>query len=319
MLVNIAILAAGFTLLVKGADWLVGSASALARSLGVSDLVIGLTIVAFGTSAPELAVSLLASFQGSAGLSIGNVVGSNTCNILLILGASSIIYPLFAARGTVWKEIPLMLLAVAVLMVASNDALLDGAASSAISRADGLVLLLFFAVFLVYVAQIVANERTGNTEMRPPFSVKRIGLMILGLAMLVAGARLVVTGAVELADKLGMSKSFVGLTVVAIGTSLPEFATSVVAAYRKNSDLAVGNIVGSNIFNVFFILGTSALAAPLPCGMGLNADLTVMAIASILLFLAMFLGKPRHQVQRYEGAFFLVSYAAYLAWLVKRG
>ena len=319
MLVNLAILAIGFALLIKGAGWLVNGATALARAVGVSDLVIGLTVVAFGTSAPEFAVSFFAAVKGSPGLSIGNVVGSNICNILLILGLSSVIYPLFAARGTVWKEIPFMLLAVGALIVQCNDALLDGSASSTISRADGLLLLLFFAVFLVYVAQIAANERMGDTAKRPPFRMKSTGFLVLGLTMIVIGARCVVSAAIELADMLDVSERLVGLTVVAIGTSLPELATSAMAAYRKNSGIAVGNIVGSSIFNVFFILGVSALAAPLPCRTGLNADLAVMALASILLFTAMFLGKPKHEIQRFEGALFLVLYVGYVAWLIKRG
>ena len=319
MLLSLAILVVGFALLVKGADWLVGSASAVARAMGVSDLIAGLTVVAFGTSAPELVVSLLAAIKGNADLSTGNIVGSNICNILLILGLSSVICPLFAARGTVWKEIPFMLLAAAALAVQSNDALLDGTALSAISRTDGLLLLLFFAVFLVYIAQVVTDVRAGDSGKRPPFTAKPIGLLVLGLTMLVVGARLVVGGAVELAEMLGISESLVGLTVVAAGTSLPELATSVVAAYRKNSEIAVGNIVGSNIFNVFFILGLSAFAAPLPCTPGFNADLGVMTLTSILLFLAMFLGKPKHQVERFEGALFLILYAGYVAWLINRG
>ncbi|MBN2310414.1 MAG: calcium/sodium antiporter [Candidatus Hydrogenedentes bacterium] len=315
---DIAMLVAGFVLLVKGADWLVKSASALARSLGVSDLVVGLTVVAFGTSAPELVVSVLSSIKGSPDLSIGNVVGSNICNILLILGVSALIRPLFATRGTVWKEIPFMLLATAALIVQANDAYLDDSAST-ISRGDGLLLLLFFAVFLVYIGQAVGDLRRRPGQERPAFRAKSGLLLGLSLAMLIGGAAWTVNGAKALALGLGLSESLLGLTVLAVGTSLPELATSAVAAYRGNNEIAVGNIVGSNIFNVFFILGVSAVASPLPCGAFLNGDLAVMAAASLLLFLAMFFGRPKHQVQRYEAGFFLLLYAGYIAWLAHRG
>ena len=319
MLLDTAMFVGGFVLLVKGADWLVNGASALARAVGVSDLVIGLTVVAFGTSTPELVVSVFAAMRGSADLSIGNIVGSNICNIFLILGLSSVICPLFAARGTVWKEIPFMLLAAGALLVACNDALLDGMASSSISRADGVLFLLFFAIFLVYIAQVVTEVRAVAKAVRPRLAAKSAGLLVAGLVMLFVGARWVVGGAVELARFFGISESLVGLTVVALGTSLPELATSAVAAYRKNSEIAVGNIVGSNIFNVLLILGVSALVTPLPCRPGLNADLAAMATASLLLFAAMFLGKPRHQVQRVEGAVFLILYAGYVVWAIDRG
>ena len=212
-----------------------------------------------------------------------------------------------------------MLLAVAALVVQCNDVLLDHAASSAISRIDGLLLLLFFSVFLVYAMQVIVDEEADGPSERPPLSAKSVALFGLGLGMVIVGARWVVNGAVGLAEILNVSKRFVGLTVVAFGTSLLELTTSAVAAYRKNAGIAVGNVVGSNIFNVFLVLGASACAAPLPCCPGLNADLAVMALASVLLFLAMFFGKPRHQVQRVEGILFLVLYVGYVAWLIKRG
>jgi cation:H+ antiporter len=319
MLLYVGALIAGMVLLIAGAEWLVKGSSALARTAGVSDLVIGLTVVAFGTSTPELVVSLIASLKGSVDLSLANVVGSNTCNILLILGLSATISPLFATRGTVWKEIPFMLLATAALIVLGNDRLLDQAARSVLSRADGVILLLFFAVFLTYVAQVIFDRRREMPKDRPSRAWKPSVFVVLGLGLLLLGADLVVKGAVNLALSLGVSESLVGLTIVAVGTSLPELATSAVAAYRRNSEIAVGNIVGSNIFNVFLILGVSSVAAPLPCGAGLNADLAVMLAASVLLFLAMFLGKPKRQVQRVEGILFVVLYIAYVLWLVRRG
>ena len=319
MLGDLSILVLGFIVLIIGADWLVRSASKLARSLGVSDLVVGLTVVAFGTSAPELVVSLFAAIKGSADLSIGNIVGSNISNILLILGISSIINPLFAARGTVWKEIPFMLFAVGVLIVLCNDVILTGADYSAITRADGLLLLLLFAVFLVYIAKVSKDIRAGEVGERPQFKAKSLGLLLLGFTMIILGSRWVVSGAINLAGTIGISENLIGLSVIAIGTSLPELATSAVAAYKKNSEIAVGNIVGSNIINVFFILGISALASPLPCNLSLNSDLAVLGVSSVLLFLAMFLGKPKHHVQKFEGVFFVVLYISYMIWIIKRG
>lgn len=321
MAFHLVLLIAGFVLLVKGAGWLVDSASAFARAVRVSDLVIGLTIVAFGTSMPELSVSFIAGLKGSPALSIANVVGSNICNILLILGVSALIFPLSAASATVWKEIPFMLLAAVVLIVQSNDQLIDQASRSALTRADGVVMLLFFVLFLVYIAQVIGAGRASTPA--PAAAPARVGKglvwMGVGFVMLIVGGNLIVDSAVEIARRMGISESLIGLTIVAFGTSLPELATSATAAYKGNADIAVGNIVGSNIFNTLLILGMSSLALPLPCTPAGNIDLAVMLAATILLFLAMFLGKPRHQIQRSEGAVFLGTYVAYLAFLLWRG
>jgi len=237
------------------------------------------------------------------------------------LGISAMIYPLFAARGTVWKEIPFTLLAALALCVLANDTALNGASGSTLTRGDGLVLLLFFAVFLVYVFQIVQNMR--GTEKEPGLEQARmlpqVFWTILGLILLVAGGNFVVDSAVKIAAGMGISQRLIGLTIVAVGTSLPELATSAVAAYRKNADIAVGNIVGSNIFNIFFILGLSSLVAPLPLAPGMGIDLMVMVAATVLLFIVMFLGRPRHQIQRVEGGVFVLLYAGYVAWLAVQG
>ncbi len=314
------LLVVGFVLLVKGADWLVEGASSVGRRLRVSDLVIGLTVVAFGTSAPELFVNLAASIKGNAAIAIGNVVGSNIANILLILGVASLIYPLAVGKGTVWKEIPLSLLAAVLLGVMANDRWIDGGQENVLGRIDGLVFLAFFVIFIYYTAGI-AKRIEGMEEVVPQkqFSVPRSALMIgVGLAGLVLGGHWVVEGAVHIAERAGVSQSLIGLTVVAVGTSLPELATSAVAAYKKNVEIAVGNVVGSNIFNIFFVLGISAVVKPLPFAKGGNLDIGMAVLASLLLFVCMFIGK-KHLMERWQGAVFLAMYAGYIGWLVHRG
>ncbi len=319
-MISVILLGAGFLLLIKGADLLVDGSSAIARRLKVSDLSIGLTVVAFGTSTPELFVNLFASAQGNTAIAIGNIVGSNIANVLLILGVSALIYPLSVTRGTIWKEIPFSLLAAMLLAILLNDGLLDGSSSSVLSRSDGLVLLAFFVIFLYYTVGIAS--RVEGLEQSLTSKVHRmswaIGKSILGLAGLVLGGRFVVSSAIELGRLFGVSESLMGLTVVAVGTSLPELATSAMAAYRKNSDIAVGNIVGSNIFNIFFILGTSATIRPLPIQPGGDADLGVLVGSSLLLFLCMFTGKKR-LLDRWEGVLLLVLYIGYLYYLTVRG
>jgi cation:H+ antiporter len=312
--------AVGFVLLIKGADLLVTGASSLAKRIGVSSLMIGLTIVAFGTSMPELVVSLLASAQGNTDIAIGNVIGSNIANILLILGVSAMIYPLAVQRGTVWKEIPFALLAVVMLIVMANDVLLDGAASSALSKIDGLALLGFFVIFLYYVFGLAKNgNANGEDESVELFSIGRSVLMIsAGLVGLVLGGKWIVDGAVAFASSLGVSEALIGLTVVAVGTSLPELATSAVAAYRRNVDIAIGNVIGSNIFNIFWILGLSAIIKPLPFASSLNADLLMVVLATSLLFLALFVGK-RQILERWQGGVFVAMYVAYTIFLIFRG
>lgn len=308
----------GFAALIKGADLLVSGASSLASRLGVSALVIGLTIVAFGTSAPELVVNLLASFNGNTDIAIGNILGSNIANILLILGITAIVYPISVGTGTVWKEIPFSLLAVIAMGVMANDMLIDGAATSTITRIDGLLLISFFVIFLYYIFGI-AKQGAGQEELPTQYSYSKSAAMILlGFVGLVIGGKWIVDGAVMFATSLGVSEALVGLTIVAIGTSLPELATSVVAAYRKNVDIAVGNIVGSNIFNVFWILGLSATISPLPFMPLLQSDLLVTFVATSLLFFALFVGK-RHTIERWQGIAFVILYVAYLAYLVMRG
>jgi cation:H+ antiporter len=288
--------------------------------LNISDLVIGLTVVAFGTSMPELFVNIIASFKGNTDIAIGNVVGSNIANIFLILGVSSVIYPLAVTKGTVWKEIPFSLLAAIVLFVNANDQLLDGSQMSDLNRIDGLVFLSFFIIFIYYTFSI-ATRIEGMEEHVPAKQYGRLRsflYVILGLAGLTLGGKWIVDGAVVFATKFGMSESLVGLTIVAVGTSLPELATSAVAAYKRNVEIAVGNVVGSNIFNIFFVLGISATIKTLPFQARNNLDIGVVVISSLLLFLFMFTGK-KHSLDRWEGIAFLILYGGYVTFLIIQG
>ena len=303
----------GFVILIKGADWLVSGASAIAKKFNVSDLVIGLTVVAFGTSSPELFVNILASAQGNTDIAIGNVLGSNISNVFLILGVSSLIYPLSVTKGTVWKGIPFNLLAVLVMGLMANDQLIDNKGYSNLTRIDGLVLLGFFSIFLYYSFSI-AKPIEGMDEHVPaekPGITKSVLMVIVGLIGLTLGGKWIVDGAVALATNFGMSESLVGLTIVAVGTSLPELATSAVAAYKKNVEIAVGNVVGSNIFNVFLVLGISSTIKPLPFQTRSNLDIGVVILSTLLLFFSMFTGKKR-LIDRWEGGVFVFLYFGYI-------
>ncbi len=307
----------GFVFLIEGAYLLVDGASGIARRLHVSDLVIGLTVVAFGTSTPELFVNIIASAKGNTDIAIGNILGSNIANVFLILGVSSVIYPLKVSKGTVWKEIPFSLLAALVLGFMANDRLIDQKNYSSLTRIDGLVLLSFFAIFMYY-SYGIAGEIEGadqHVQVERKSTAKSLFYIGVGLAGLTLGAKWIVDGAVVIARNFGMSESLIGLTIVAIGTSLPELATSAVAAHRRNAEIAVGNVVGSNIFNIFFVLGISSIIKPLPFHVKNNVDIGVVILSSLLLFLFMFTGKKR-SLDRWEGAVFLVLYAAYIIFLI---
>jgi cation:H+ antiporter len=311
------LLIVGFILLIKGADFLVNGASSIARRMHVSDLVIGLTIVAFGTSTPELFVNIFASIKGNTDIAIGNILGSNIANIFLILGVSSVIYPLAVTKGTVWKEIPFSLLAILVLGILANDRLIDKSGASALLRADGLIFFSFFTIFLYYSVSI-AKRIEGMEEHVPSKQyglVKSLLWVMFGFIGLSLGGKWIVDGAVQLALRFGMSQSLVGLTIVAIGTSLPELATSAMAAYRRNVEIAVGNVVGSNIFNIFFVLATSSIIKPLPFKEANNVDIGVVILAELLLFMFMFTGKKR-LLDRWEGIIFLVIYGSYIGFLI---
>lgn len=307
----------GFFLLIKGADLLVDGSASIAKKLNISSIVIGLTIVAFGTSTPEFIVNIFASVQGNSEIAIGNILGSNIANILLILGISAIIYPITAKRNTVLKEIPFSLLAIVILGLLASDQLIDGGFSSAITRIDGLVLIGFFIIFLYYTFGITKpTEGSVGQESIKVFSYAKASLFILfGLAGLILGGKWIVDGAVSLAESFNISQSLIGLTIVAVGTSLPELATSAVAAYKKQSDIAIGNVVGSNIFNIFWILGISAIIRPLPFNTAANGDIAMTIFASVVLFLVMFIGKAR-VIERWQGIGMVLAYIGYVVFLV---
>jgi cation:H+ antiporter len=314
-----ALMILGFGVVILGAESLIRGASALAKRLKVSDMAIALTVVAFGTSLPELFVNLTASVKGEQGIALGNIIGSNTANILLILGISGVICPLAVTRGTVWKEIPLSLLAVVLVGILANDRLVDGGDYSGLTRSDGLVFLSFFAIFLYYSAGI-AGQITGMAEQvsGKQYELGRILVLITaGLSCLIVGSRWLVDGAVEMASRLGVSQSVIGLSIVAVGTSLPELTTSAVAAYKGKFEIAVGNVVGSNIFNVFFILGVSSIIRPIPFEVEQNVDVGVSILASLVLLLFMFTGK-RRVLDRWESAILILLYVVYVGLLVAR-
>lgn len=316
-MLNILLLAAGFVVLIYGANKLVDAASDLALRLKVPPIVIGLTIVAFGTSAPELSVNLIAAARHSTDIALGNIIGSNILNVLLILGISSAIAPLTVKSNTTWIEIPLAFLSALVVLAMVSDIWLDQAGQGKVSRSDGIILLFFFIIFLVYNFQLarkgMGDEEAPETKLYSlPMAVFYI---LFGLALLVLGGRLIVDNAVALARLAGLSERLIGLTVVSIGTSLPELATSIVAARKKSTDLAIGNVVGSNIFNVFLVLGLSSIVYPIPITGGNIFDILVNILASALLFIFLFTGKGR-RLERWEGILFLLLYLAYLIWLI---
>lgn len=315
---SIILLIAGFVILIAGADLLVKGASSIARRLRISELVIGLTVVAFGTSCPELFVNLTASLKGNTDIAIGNILGSNIANVLLILGISSLIYPLSVTRGAVWREIPFSLLAALVLAFMANDRLIDHAPASVLTRIDGLVLGAFFIIFMYYLSTQALRDARNSETQGPPETVaipKATALVLIGLGALTLGGDWIVKGAVDMAQKLGLSEAIIGLTIVAIGTSLPELATSAVAAWRKNPEIAIGNVVGSNIFNIFFILAISSVIKPLPFDASANIDILMLLVSSVLLFCVMFTGRKLF-LDRWEGGFFVVLYAGYLVFRI---
>lgn len=314
MIIEFLLLITGLLLLIKGADWLVENSSAFARKKKISDLAIGLTIVAFGTSAPELVVNVVAAYDGHQDIVFGNVIGSNNFNLFFILGVAGLISPLLVQQTTVWKEIPISLLAAIILFFLVNNLFLDE--KGLLSRWDALILIACFLAFLFYVYTQLKNIPSASTvEVKEISNTRIVVFIVLGLAGLIIGGRLVVESAMDIASTLGISEKIIGITIVAAGTSLPELATSVIAAFKKNNDIAVGNIVGSNIFNIFFILGLSALVRPIGYDSIFNTDLYLLAGGTVLLFLFMFLGGKR-KLERWEAGVLLLLYLIYTTYLV---
>ena len=306
---------AGFVALVKGADWLVDGASAIAKRFGISDLVIGLTVVAFGTSMPEFVVNMVSVAEGSTDLAITNIVGSNIINTFVILGLTALVYPIVSQKRSRDFDIPMSIIAGVLVLIFVAVQLPFGEAGKGIGHLGGGVLLAFFCYFLYNTFR---NAKEGVKELKSEgvkeLTIQRaIGLIIGGLVGLVVGGELIVKSAVDLATRMGVSEAIIGLTIVALGTSLPELATSVIAAAKHNSDIAIGNVFGSNIFNVFFVLGTSAAIHPLPAYEGIELDACMAAMGSIIVWLAVKTNKDR-KVQRWAGALLLIAYGAYLAY-----
>ncbi|MBQ4056659.1 MAG: calcium/sodium antiporter [Bacteroidaceae bacterium] len=316
-MLDIVFLIGGLALILLGANGLTDGAAAVAKRFHISDLVIGLTIVAFGTSAPELVISTMAALGGSAEMAIGNVVGSNIFNVLAIIGVTAMVMPIKVGEGTMSKEIPLVILCSFVLAFMANDVILDGGSRNIISRIDGLVLLGFFLIFMRYTFAIA---RSGNAEEEETkikeMPIWKSALFIAGgLAGLIYGGQLFVDGASGIASSLGVSESIIGLTIVAGGTSLPELATSVTAALKKNPGIAIGNVIGSCLFNILFVLGCSATISPLSMGGINNVDMAVLIGSAILFWLVGWFFKKR-TITRVEGALLVICYIAYTAYLI---
>ncbi|MBK8808779.1 MAG: calcium/sodium antiporter, partial [Bacteroidales bacterium] len=284
MIISLLLIVVGFAALIFGANWLVDGAAALAKKYKVSDLAIGLTIVAFGTSAPELVVNIISSLNGYSDLVLGNVIGSNNINLFIILGISGLIFPIKVQSSTAWKEIPISLFVTVLLLFLLND--FTFSQTSTFSRLDGTIMLILFLVFLYYVFLQMKNEPHAETitEGTQKSTLKLWTLIIVGLAGLVIGGQLVVENCVSIAKKLEVSEKIIGLTIVALGTSLPELVTSIVAALKKNSDIAIGNILGSNIFNILFILSISSLIKPIPYNTKFNLDMYILIGGTVFLF-----------------------------------
>jgi len=321
MFIPILLIIVGLGILILGGEGLVKGSASIAKRLGVKPIVIGLTIVAFGTSAPELIVNIFSALKGTTDIAIGNIVGSNIANILLILGIAAMITPLRVQKGTVWKEIPFALLGAVLVFVMGNDMLIDGKLFNEMTRSDGFTYLAFFIIFLYYtfgISQKNKDEQEGGEDIHTYGWNKSLSYTLAGIIGLFIGGKLLVDNAVILAHIAGLSEAFIGLTIVAIGTSLPELVTSVIAALHKQDDIAIGNVVGSNIFNVFWILGITSTILPLPFNEMINVDLTVNVVTTMLLFAFMFI-HTKHRINRWQGVMFLSLYIVYIAFVIMRG
>ena len=306
VLLNIVLIIVGVSLVLNGADWLTKGASALARRMNIPEMVIGLTIVAAGTSAPELFVSLVSALKGTPDMAVGNVVGSNTMNCMLIVGVAAMVAPMVISRSTVKKDIPFAVGASVLLLLLTFDGFL--------SITDGILLLLGFAAFMTYTLMQAKKGKTEpESEQQPIGPWKSVALLLIGLVSLIGGSNIFVDSASSVAYALGISEGMVGLTVVAGGTSLPELATSVVAARKGQSAIAIGNVIGSNVFNILLILGLTATISPLEIEGITTLDLAVMLLSVALVWLFSF---TRYTVERWEGALLVGGYGVYLWWLI---
>lgn len=312
-----AILVIGFLLLIKGADFFVDGASSIAKIFKVPSMLIGLTIVAFGTSAPEAAVSINAALTNNMEISVGNIIGSNIFNLLLIIGLSGIMKPIPIQRKTIIKEFPFLILTSLVLYILSADVTFQQIKVNMLSRGDGLILLALFSIFTYYLVEMatLSKETSEESNIKPMPLGKSILLGILGLAGILIGAKLVVSSSSTIAMKLGMSQTLIGLTIVAIGTSLPELVTSVVAAHKGESDIAIGNVVGSNIFNVLVILGITIIIRPIPVEGKIFFDMLYLLGGTLLTFIFVATGR---RVSRLEGLLMVITYVVYMGYIIIR-
>lgn len=315
MLIQIFLVIIGFVCLIFGANWLVDGASALAKKFNVSDLAIGLTIVAFGTSAPEMVVNVIGSMNGFSDIVLGNIVGSNNFNLFIILGLSGLILPITVQSSTAWKEIPISLLVAVILLLFIND--FNFSEPSYLSRLDSLVMLVMLVMFLFYVFRQLKNDKPIHADFVPKSTLKIWGLIVFGLGGLIIGGQFVVVNSVEIAHGLGVSEKIVGLTIVAAGTSLPELVTSIVAATKKNSDIAIGNVIGSNIFNILLILSISGLVMPIEYNPKFNLDIAILIGGTIFLLISMLAGQ-RKRLDRWEAGMLLGFYLLYTIYLVMK-
>jgi len=304
----------GFVLLIKCADFFVDGCSNVAKSLGIPSLIIGLTIVAFGTSAPEAAVSVTASVQGMNSISLGNVVGSNICNLLLVLGASGLFGCLTAKRKIITRDFIYSIFAGIVLLILSFGAFVSGKSSGIITKTNGLILLCFLAIYLYsLIGDALRSVRTK--EEKSKFNLKDVFLIIVGILGIIIGGQLVVNSATDIAHILNISENVIALTVVAIGTSLPELVTSVVAARKGEVDIAIGNVVGSNIFNIFFILGLSSAVSPITFGIDSFIDIIIMVVSSIMVYILLL---KNYRIGNKKGIVLLFAYALYMIYILMR-
>lgn len=315
---NYIILVAGFLFLIKGADYFVEGASNIAKKLHVSPLIIGLTIVSFGTSAPELAVSITASLQGRNDIAVGNVVGSNIFNLLAVIGASAIIISLRVQKSIIAKEFPFAILSAFVLFILAFDTKFQDFQVNSLTRADGLMLLSFFVIFMFYLINVALNSRAAIKEEAGESNI-RVGrsvlFSVLGVVGIVLGGNFVVDSASNIARSFGMSENLVGLTIVALGTSLPEFVTSVVAAKKGESDIAIGNVIGSNLFNIFLILGVSSVISPIVINSNIFVDMFFLLLVTLLVY---FFSITKQKVTRWEGIVLCLLYIAYMIYIIAR-
>lgn len=315
MLLSLALIIVGFVGLIYGANWLVDGASSLAKKNNVSDLVIGLTIVAFGTSAPELVVNSVAAADGLSDIVMGNIIGSNNFNLFIILGIACIIYPISVQNSTAKVEIPISLLIALVVLTFANDFI--PYSSMGISRWEAIAKIIMFIAFLYYIFTQMKNEGAEEVAVTPKSNGKIFMLILLGFAGLVIGGKLVVDNAIDVATNLGVSQKIIGLTIIAAGTSLPELVTSVVAALKKNSDIAIGNVIGSNIFNLLLVLPISALINPVTYNTNFNQDIWILIGGTAFVIVSLYFAKVK-TIARWQGVLLLGFYVLYTSYLVSK-